>query len=230
MMLPLSNLTIVSITFNNPGVYKTIKSLKPLMESGAHVLIQNGGAPLSSNEEKVAIYNESDEGIYDGLNRGIRKVGTPYFMLLHAGDEFIGSCDLVIQIIFDLSREEMDLSLNSQLIGNRKHSSRLWKPWMLHLGAQPPHLPCVYRTSAFKSKMYRLDMPVIADFDFFKSYPWTSYMKHNYVLVHMERGGATSGGAKSFLRVSKLMIKHYGLAGCLMSFFRVPLKVVQMIF
>ena len=229
MKTPLNDLTIVSITFNNPGIHKTIESLRPLLECGAQVVVQNGGKPITIEAQNLTIYNEEDSGIYDGLNKGIKKVDSAFFMLLHAGDEFIGSPDTMARIITDLMQHGKDLSLNSQLIGSRKHSSRLWSPWMLNLGAQPPHLPSIYRTSAFKPKLYRLDIPIIADFDFFKSYTWSSYMKHNYVLVQMELGGATSGGYKSFVNVSKLMIRHYGKVGFFMSIFRLPLKVIQMI-
>ena len=229
MKTPLNDLTIVSITFNNPGIHKTIESLRPLLECGAQVVVQNGGKPITIEAQNLTIYNEEDSGIYDGLNKGIKKVDSAFFMLLHAGDEFIGSPDTMARIITDLMQHGKDLSLNSQLIGSRKHSSVLWNPWMLNFGAQPPHLPCIYRTSAFKLKPYRLDIPIIADFDFFKSYTWSSYMKHNYMLVQMELGGATSGGFQSFVRVSKLFVGHYKLKGLLMAVARVPLKVLQMI-
>ena len=85
-MTSLNDLTIVSITFNNPGIHKTIESLKPLLDHGAHVLIQNGGNPIAIDAQNLKIYNEEDSGIYDGLNKGIKKVDTAYFMLLHAGD------------------------------------------------------------------------------------------------------------------------------------------------
>ena len=230
MMTPLNDLTIVSITFNNPGIHKTIESLKPLLHCGAQVLIHNGGKPITIEAQNLTIYNEEDSGIYDALNKGIRKVDSAFFMLLHAGDEFIGSQDSMAQIITDLMQQGKDLSLNSQLIGSRKHSSRLWNPWMLNFGAQPPHLPCIYRTKSFKLKPYNLEIPIIADFDFFRAYSWSSYVKHNFVLVQMEQGGATSGGISSFVRVSLLMIRHYRLAGCFMAICRVPLKAIQMIF
>ena len=230
MMSRLNDLTIVSITFNNSGIYKTIESLKPLLNEGAHVIIQNGGQSVDIESTRLTICNEKDSGIYDALNKGIQKVKTSFFMLLHAGDEFIGTADSIALILSDLKQYNRDLSLNSQLIGSRKHSSRIWKPWMLHFGAQPPHLPCIYRSQVFKQKKYRLDIPIIADFEFFKSHSWSSYLKHNYLLVKMEEGGATSSGASSFFRVSQLLVKQYGARGCCMALFRVPIKLGQMMF
>ncbi len=229
MNLPLNDLTVVSITYNNPGIHNTIRSLKPLMRAGAKVQVQNGGEPLLIRNENLSICEENDLGIYDGLNKGIQKVNTPFFMLLHAGDEFIGSPESLAKILSDLKHQKKDLSLNSCFIGSRKLSSRLWRPWMLHFGAQPPHLPCIYRTTVFKPRPYRLDIPIIADFDYFKSYSWKSYIKHNLVLVQMETGGATSGGFLSFISVSQLMLQHYGFRGLVMVICRVPIKVIQMI-
>lgn len=230
MRTPLNDLTIVSITFNNPGIKKTIDSIKPLIQGGAHVIIQNGGRPIPYDfEEKVSLFNESDKGIYDALNKGIRKVETAFFMLLHAGDTFISTEDNIVQILEDMTLMHKNISLNSQRIGSRIHSSRLWRPWMLKLGAQPPHLPCIYKSSVFKKKAYRLDVPIIADLEFFRRLEWNSYTKHNFLLVQMEIGGATSGGVSSFLRVSRLLIQNYGFSGLVMTIARVPIKFLQMI-
>ena len=228
MMTPLNDLTIVSITFNNPGIHKTIESLRPLLECGAKVLIQNGGKPITIEAQNLTIYNEEDNGIYDGLNKGIKKVDTAYFMLLHAGDTFIGSADDLSIIIDDLHNQTKHLSLNSQLIGKRFHSSRFWKPWMLAFGTQPPHLPCVYRSSKYKSHKYNTAIPVIADFNlFYQQDMWDSYINHKKLLVQMEPGGKTSGGFGSFILVSKHFVIHYGIRGLIMATCRFPLKLLQ---
>lgn len=229
-MNELHNLTIISITHNNPGIFNTFNSLKPLLNLGAHYIIQNGGHEIEINFPKVLVETEKDFGIYNALNRSLEKVNTQFFMLIHAGDTFIGLPQDIINILKDLDSKGLDLSLNSQTIGKRLHSSTLWRPWMLFMGAQPPHLPCVYRSKPFCHRKYRENLPIIADFDFFLTQiSWDKVIRHNHLLVQMETGGHTSSGISSFFTVSKLLIINYGLKGVFMAMMRAPLKIVQSI-
>ena len=202
MMTKTIDLTIVSITYNNAGIHNTIDSVLPILNDGGKMVIQNGGRTLKVNHKGIIVHNEKDQGIYDALNKGINKVKTRFFMLLHAGDTFIGSVDEIKTILFKLEKSQKFMSLNSQYIGTRLHSSYKWRPWMLYLGVQPPHLPCIYRSEVFVSKKYSIDIPIIADFDFFyRKINWENAQWDNKLLVKMETGGVTSGGIQSFLFV-----------------------------
>jgi len=229
MINHLNDLTIVSITFNNDGIYRTIDSVQPLLQSGAKMIIQNGGTPLKHTNKEIIVNDKEDKGIYDALNKGINSVRTKYFMLLHAGDSFIGTAQELMHILKDLEYSSNSLSLNSQYIGRRLHSSVLWRKWMLHLGVQPPHLPCIYKSAIYKAKKYSLEIPIIADFHFFSfQVEWEGVIWHNKLLVKMEEGGVTSGGLISFLTVSSSYLKTYGIKkGLIMALFRIPFKLLQ---
>ena len=230
MMTDLKEFTIVSISYNNDGIYNTVNSLTPVFDAGGKMIIQNGGRDISIKSKSVRVFNEQDSGIYDGLNKGISKVRTRFFMLLHAGDVFIGNTSTLYNIIKEMERSSNCISLNSQFIGSRLHSSRYWRPWMINFGAQPPHLPAIYRSESFKKKQYSLEIPIIADFDFFlNQVDWQKAQWNNELLVKMETGGATSGGFQSFTRVSKYFIQSYGLRGILMAITRLPFKLIQAI-
>lgn len=230
MTTTIKDFTIVSITFNNEGIYNTIASILPLIQSGAKMIIQNGGAPIELKQNEIRIYNEPDSGIYDALNKGISKVETKFFMLLHAGDTFIGKSNDIIDILMDLEKSSKTISLNSQYIGSRLHSNLYWRPWMLRLGVQPSHLPCIYKSEVFKEKKYSLDIPIIADFDFFlNQVNWKCAYWNNKLLVKMETGGATSSGIKSLFFVSKCFYNSYGVKGLIMATLRIPLKLLQAI-
>lgn len=230
MNTSLKNFTIVSITFNNDGINRTINSVLPLIEEGASMIIQNGGRHLNSSHSGILIKNEPDGGIYDAINRGISSVKTAYFMLLHAGDTFIGKPDDISSILFNLQRLNSNISLNSQFIGERLHSSRFWRPWMLQFGAQPPHLPTIYETETYQSKEYSLKIPIIADFDFFRSHvEWKSASWDNKIIVKMTTGGATSRGVFSILFVTKCFYTSYGFKGIAMAITRIPFKILQAI-
>lgn len=226
----LEKLTFVSICFNDSGITKTVQSIEPFLKLGSKHIIQNGGQPLNRNEFYLSeIYNEVDTGIYNAINKALSKVETKYFMLLHAGDIIVGNISDFEVIITNLESHGSDLSLNSQVIGSRPHKSNLWRPWMLQFGAQPPHLPTIYRTSIFKEYSYSEEIPIIADFDFFKSLKWNNYQRDNKLLVKMASGGKTSSGLKSFLLVSRCFLSSYGSMGWIYVLFRIPLKVLQSI-
>lgn len=232
-MIPvkLKNLTIVTITYNNNGLSKTLQSILPLINAGSTHIIQNGGKHIYNvpQHPNLHIYNEQDKGIYSALNLGIKKVTTSYFMLIHAGDEFIGKISELEQILTDLEQNQISISLNSQYIGNRKHSSRFWRPWMLSFGVQPPHLPCVYATKYFQNKGYNEAIPIIADFDYFQSScDWSNFMNQHYLLIQMEAGGHTSGGINSFFSTSFEFIRTYKFKGVFYSIARIPFKLIQL--
>ena len=231
MYTDLTSFTVVSITYNDKGIYDTIHSVEKLREKGATHIIQNGGELLQNIPDACLLYNEPDKGIYDALNKGLEKVETEFFMFLHAGDSFIGTTNDLITIINTLELHKKNLSLNSQYIGKRLHSSRMWQPWMLNFGAQPPHLPTVYRAKVFKRIKYNLNRPIIADFHFFKSdVNWREHVKNNRLLVRMSIGGKTSSGAKSFLKLNKIYYQDFGIHGIMMIFTRIPIKILQAIF
>jgi len=226
----LSKLSFVSICYNDPGICETTQSIKHLLELGSKHIIQNGGKSLNSKDFLFSqVYNEEDYGIYNALNKAISKVQTEYFILIHAGDTFIGSKNDLEEIIIHLNKTKADLSLNNQLIGSRRHFSNLWKPWMLFFGAQPPHLPTIYRTDIFQNIHYSEKIPVIADFEFFKSLQWSNYRKDNKLLIKMATGGRTSSGFKSFIFVNRCYLRVYGINGWLYILLRIPFKIIQTI-
>lgn len=231
MMTYLNDITIVSITFNNDGIFNTIGSIMPIINTGGKMIIQNGGSPLNVKHERIQVYNEKDLGIYDALNKGISKVRTNFFMIIHAGDTFIGSTQDISTICSELENTLNIMSLNSQYIGSRLHSSNNWRPWMLRFGVQPPHLPVIYRSKIYTQINYSLDIPIIADFNFFlKDVNWKNVTWNNKLLVKMETGGATTGGIQSFISVSRCFIKTYRFRGLIMALTRTPFKIIQAIY
>ena len=132
-------------------------------------------------------------------------------MLIHSGDEFVGNLADLREIISEMNSSGLDLSLNACSIetesGPRMMSSRLWHPWMLRVGVQPPHTPTIYRTETLARLAYDQSIPISADFKHFRDivrggYRWARHNKH---LIGMEAGGATSSGLVSFWRVTKQM-------------------------
>ena len=235
----LENLTIISISYNNEDeLLSTLKSYNDCLNNGAKSIIINGGKSFNENifHDNVLLIQEKDYGIFDALNKGIKYVNTKYFILIHSGDKFISNSDYLQNILNKMNIEELDIILGDQTIPlmnfKRKHSARLWSPLFLNFGAQPPHMPTIYKTSFVNNIQYDIKNKIIADFFYFKDIfsKNPKWSKYNESLIEMGAGGTTTNGFSSFVLVSKEFIKNYGfLKGLLISIIRIPLKFTQMI-
>ena len=234
----LQSLSIVTITYNNPEeLLNTYNSLESFRIAGGQHIIVNGGTTIKRLiGDDCLLLEEPDRGIYDALNKGIELVQTPYLMLIHSGDLFVATLNVLEEQITTMNEKRLDILLNDCTIefgtGRRLMSSKNWKPWMFKLGAQPPHPPTIYRKSLVEHLEYDINHPVIADFDYleriFKNIP--KYDKGNQILVFMSQGGATSSGLQSFFYVNKQFKKLKGPVKMLWFAFTRPLiKVYQMI-
>ena len=215
--MSLNKLTIVTITFNNEDeLVSTYESLIEFRANGGTHIIINGGRSVETIITEGFLFEEEDKGIYDALNKGISKVQTEYFMLIHSGDSLVCSISSIEDLINEMEKAKYDLMLNDCSIefgkGKRLMKSKRWQPWMFNFGAQPPHPPTIYRTSTVASIKYDLTHPVIADYKYLEDIFKTNitWGKGNKMLVHMSAGGATSSGIRSFFYVNKQFRKLKG--------------------
>lgn len=234
----LQSLSIVTITYNNPeDLLKTYNSLESFRKAGGQHIIVNGGTTIKHLiSDDCILLEEPDKGIYDALNKGIHLAQTPYLMLIHSGDLFVATLNVLEEQINAINEKQLDILLNDCTIefgtGKRLMSSKNWKPWMFKLGAQPPHPPTIYRRSFVEHLEYDINHPVIADFDYleriFKNIP--KYDKGNQILVFMSAGGKTSSGLYSFFTVNREFRRLKGIivSSCF-AFTRPLVKIMQMI-
>lgn len=234
----LESLSIVTITYNNPeDLLNTYNSLTSFRNAGGQHIIVNGGTTIKhlvSND--CVLLEEPDKGIYDALNKGINLVKTPYLMLIHSGDLFVATLNVLEEQINVMNEKQLDIMLNDCTIefgtGERLMSSKNWKPWMFKLGAQPPHPPTIYKSDFVANLKYDINHPVIADFDYleriFELKPL--YDKGNQTLVFMSAGGKTSSGLSSFFTVNREFRKLKGrIVSFCFAFSRPLIKIIQMI-
>jgi putative colanic acid biosynthesis glycosyltransferase len=94
-------LSIVTVTLNNKeGLRKTMNSTVNMISGRyqiEHLIIDGNstdGTPafvrrLADNNDSIKIYSESDSGIYNAMNKGIRRARGTYIMFLNSGDEMV---------------------------------------------------------------------------------------------------------------------------------------------
>lgn len=217
MYTSIKELSIITITFNNrPELINTYQSLDQFRSNGGTHIVVNGGQTVSDIVKKGVLIEEPDNGIYDALNKGISRVLTPYFMLIHSGDILVEKIEIIEVLLNRMKDESLDFILNDCSIdfGKKKRlmKSSKWRPWMFKFGAQPPHPPTIYKTQSVLGFQYDLNHPIIADFKYLEELVFSKlkWGKGDCLLIHMAEGGATSAGLKSFFFVNKQFKKLKG--------------------
>lgn len=222
------DLSIITITFNNENeLLETYNSIEKLISNyGVHHIIINGGTKLKNILKfQSEIIQEKDTGIYNALNKGVKKVKTNNLMFLHSGD-IIHDIDTLLNL-FDLKQNKsLDLITAKTRIGinntkkNRYHSSKFWNPWMLKFHCQPPHLATIYSSSLFLDFEFNEDLSIISDFYMFKHFfskniLW--FKEPRLLIIQLENGKSSSSIA---------VTKEFGKKeGYLKAFFIFPFRI-----
>jgi len=116
-------ISIITVCLNDrAGLEKTLKSVFSQKENrgGVEVIVIDGGSTdggaeyLMSHADKLAYWcSESDNGIFNAMNKGVAHARGEFCIFMNAGDTFAG--DDVLQKIFDA--ENADLSDADVIVG-----------------------------------------------------------------------------------------------------------------
>ena len=224
-----NQLSIVTISeYDNQELLDTYTSILPLIENGAKwiVIISN---PF--NRKYSGIDTEvvgKDKSLYNALNLGLDNVKTKFFMFLHGGDQISDLNNF--KFAFDkLCSSNICCVLGGTQIGNRKHHSYSWKPYMFKFYVQPPHLPILYKTETVGELRFDESIKIVSDFYFLRDYFLkirNNFRNSKKSYVKMNTGGATTSGLKSLLLVTNQFFKKDGIKAYLLLPIRVIFKIL----
>jgi glycosyltransferase involved in cell wall biosynthesis len=155
--------------------------------------------------DKITCFiSEPDDGIYDALNKGIKKSNGVIVGILHSDDLFSDEhvvSDAVQEMT--ITKSEIcfsDLVIVDEVTGKiiRYYMAHYFQPWLFKIGWLPPHPTCFINRSLFDEfGLYSNNYKVAGDFDFLvrifygRKILW-SYI--NRVTVKMRRGGKSNSG------------------------------------
>ena len=163
------------------------------------------------------IVSENDNGLYDAINKGILLSDGDYVGILNADDVFKNN--FVVSLIantFKLNDNIMSLFadvefVNKNNILKRKYSSKNWKPSLLRFGYMPAHPTFYCRRDLFdRYGLYRTDFRIAADYELLLRFYNLHKISFKYIpnaLVVMNLGGISSSGYKSYLIITKEILK-----------------------
>jgi glycosyltransferase involved in cell wall biosynthesis len=217
-----------------------------------HIVIDGGSTDgtlecIKQAKNKINyLVSESDNGIYDALNKGIQKATGDIIGILHS-DDIYADPNVISEVnIFFESSPNIDIVMGNVLYFDdikkgrptRHYRSDLFKPWMLRFGFAPAHTATFIRTSfANRVGPYCTDLNTAGDFEFFvrvflmkqKNY---AYLKRT--LVFMRNGGKSNSGVISYLKSSNeiifALIKNQIYSNWAFILWRLPLKAIGILF
>lgn len=164
--------------------------------------------------------SESDNGIYDALNKGFSLSTGQVIGVLHSDDYFTDQ-DVLAQIAFIFSDPSVDavygdldyVSKSNELNVVRRWRSGKYERWKLIFGWMPPH-PALFLRRNIIERLggYDTNFRISGDYDSILRYFWKGGIRVRYiprVLVKMRTGGESNRSLERILL--KMREDYYAL-------------------
>lgn len=187
------------------------------------------------------VITEKDNGLYDALNKGIRRATGEVIGILHADDFY--ACDGVLdQVTAVFQNPDVDAcygdlvyvsELDEQTRIVRYWKSGEFKPGKFYWGWMPPHPTFFVRKSVYeKYGLFNLNLGTAADYELMLRFLVKHAIKTAYipdVLVHMRTGGMSNASVNNRLQANRMDRKAWELNGLKPYPWTIPLKPIRKI-
>jgi len=207
--------SIITVVFNNvtyirDAIESVISQNYPLVE---YIIIDGGSVDgtvdiVEEYLDKISVFlSESDEGIYDALNKGIASASGDVIAILHSDDKFCNN-HVVSDMMQKMSESNAEFCFSDMVIVDglsdkvlRYYMANYFNRWMFRMGWMPPHPTCFIKKSLFDEfGLYSLNYKIAGDFDFLVRVFYGRNINWAYlecITVKMRQGGASNAGLKS---------------------------------
>lgn len=166
-------LSIITVNYNNmQGLEKTLASVRSQsFQDYEHIIIDAGSTDGSAraikeyatgNAHVTYWVSEHDNGIYDGMNKGIDHAGGAYLLFLNSGDMLDG--DILHRITFDGTKiiyGDVTLLQESGELTYREYPYPLAAEDLIFSALC--HQACFIHHSLFDGQRYRTDYKIVSD-------------------------------------------------------------------
>lgn len=195
----------------------------------------------TDGSEKFATISEPDEGIYDAMNKGIRRATGDVIGFLNADDRFADEAVLGrIAAAFTADREleavygDVRFERNGKTV--RYVSGSYFRPWMFRLATFPPHPSFYIRRDCFERwGLFDQSYRISGDFDLLVRFMYLRHMRTRYLplcTVAMGCGGvSTTLSRHSEMELEDLRsLRSHGIFTFrALTWLRYPLKFVELL-
>ena len=198
---------------------------------------------INQYKDKIdVIVSEKDSGIYDALNKGIKKSSGDIIGLLHSDDLFYDE-NTINRIVDTFENSDADIVYANGMYIDEKNISKVkriykakyFKKKYLHFGWIPLHTTIFVKKEVFeKYGLYREDFRIASDYEISLRWFKNSQLKKKFLnqwVVKMRLGGKSTDLTQQKLKSSEdlRIIKEYNLLGNVTLLFKISRKIPQYI-
>ena len=235
--------TIITVCYNSVStIEKTFLSVKMQTYSNLEYIVIDG----NSNDGTIDLItkyisiidvciSESDQGLYDAMNKGIAMASGDLVGILNSDDIF--QTNTVIEEIVDFHKKNnIKASIGDVIQVNDKdkvvrlYSSKNWKPEKLAMGFMPPHPSIFFKRELFGIfGNYNLEFKIGSDFELIARFFLKNNIKWKYsgiVTTSMLIGGLSSSGFSSYSLISYEICKAMRMNGIPYSSIRIKTRIL----
>lgn len=212
-------LSIVTPVYNDPRISRALDSILFQQYEGEMELIVIDGGSTASTQGVLQRYgkhisilvSESDKGVYDAMNKGVRLATGDVVGILNADDRYYDS--FVLKDVADAFRDPKTDACYGDLVyvDSQDRIARYWKsgqyyPLKFYFGWMPPHPTFFVRKYLYEQYgSFDLQYPIAADYELM----FRLILKHRIslkyiprVLVKMSLGGKSNRSLSNIIRAN----------------------------
>lgn len=187
------------------------------------------------------IYSEEDDGLYDALNKGIRRSTGEVIGVLHSDDVYYNS-SVIADVLEQFRDPKVDMvygdavfkPTGARLTLSRKYSSERFSPGLLSMGYMPAHTTVFLRRSVFERYgLYKTDYKIAGDFEFLVRILTDGSICYRYLpqtLVQMSFGGLSRPSIGGIITHNKEILRALEENKVSSSLFKILLRYPQKLF
>lgn len=246
-------ISIITVCYNSESTIRdTIESVLAQTYYNIEYIVVDG----QSNDKTLDIINEysdridtvvseSDQGIYDAMNKGITMATGDVIGILNSDDFYLNE-KIIAEVVtaykqapsIDMVFAGVDFVYDGYLNKVvRSYRAIGFKHWMLRFGLMPPHPGSFIRRDVYKEiGDYKINYKISADFDFFVRallIQRFNYLTVDSVWVRMRVGGVSTSGLQSYKISTQEMLRSFKenrlYTNVLFLLIRLPIKALQLI-
>ena len=245
-------ISIITVSYNSAEtIYDTVKSVVNQSHNDTEYLIIDGDSKDNTldvlrdfGNEIDTIISESDNGIYDAMNKGVAKANGDVIGILNS-DDFFADNDVLSDVAELFENQNTDAIYADLVYVDRADTDKIKRKWVsgnyqvgdFKKGWMPPHPTFFVRKSVYdKLGLYNLDFKSAADYELMLRFIHKHKINIDYlprVITKMRVGGQSNVSFKNRVLANKEDRKAWevnNLKPGILTFIRKPLSKIRQFF
>lgn len=219
-------ITIITVCYNSAlHIEDAINSVAQQdYDNIEHIVIDGNSSDgtqkvLEKHVDKLGFWiSEPDHGIYDAMNKGIKKSTGDVIGILNS-DDFYFDNHVISKISEAFSDADIDAVFGDLIFVDpenlnktvRTYSSKKWHPERFAKGYMPAHPTFFVRREYYeKHGLFEIDYEIAADYEMLIRLLYVHKLNYKYLpmkMVKMRKGGVSSNGIKSNITLNNEIIR-----------------------